>query len=162
MAPLMSMHDDRRHNRLEAQGRANESPTVQQLTTRPAIYADIEALPANMVGEILYGVLHAHPRPAPRHAVATTELIGELRNPFGRGRGGPGGWVSLIEPELHLAEHVVVPDIAGWRRERLPTLPDTAYIETPPDWVCEVLAPGTQRIDRTDKLAVYATFGVKH
>lgn len=135
---------------------------MHQLKARLAIYADIESLPANMVGQILFGLLHAHPRPAPRHALATTELIGELRNPFGRGRGGPGGWVILIEPELHLADHVVVPDIAGWRRERLPTLPETAYIETPPDWVCEVLSPETQRIDRTDKLTIYATFDVKH
>ncbi len=130
--------------------------------SRPATYADIEALPANMVGQILYGVLYAHPRPAPRHAAATTELIGELRDPFGRGRGGPGGWKILVEPELHLGPHVIVPDIAGWQRERLPKLPDTAYIETPPDWICEILSPSTQRVDRTDKLAVYATFGVKH
>jgi Uma2 family endonuclease len=68
----------------------------------------------------------------------------------------------MDEPELHLGPHVVVPDIAGWRRERLPRLPDTAWIETPPDWVCEVLSPSTARIDRTDKLAVYADFGVGH
>ncbi len=139
-----------------------ENLPVTLTKPRRATFADIEALPANLVGQILYGVLHVHPRPTPRHATATTELVGELRNPFGRGRGGPGGWVILIEPELHLGDHVVVPDIAGWRRERLPTLPDTAYIETPPDWVCEVLSPSTARIDRTDKLAVYATFGVKH
>ena len=130
--------------------------------SRPATYADIEALPPNLVGQILFGVLHAHPRPAPRHAAATTELIGELRNPFGRGSGGPGGWVILVEPELHLGEHVVVPDIAGWRRERLPRLPETAFIETAPDWVCEVLSPSTVRLDRTDKLAVYAVHGVAH
>lgn len=129
---------------------------------RPASYADIEALPRHVVGEILYGVLHAHPRPAPRHSVATTELQTELGPPFGRGRGGPGGWIFMIEPELHLGPHIVVPDIAGWRRDRLPSLPDTAWIETPPDWLCEVLSPSTQRIDRTDKLAVYATFDVKH
>jgi Uma2 family endonuclease len=63
---------------------------------------------------------------------------------------------------LHLGPHVVVPDIAGWRRERLPRLPDTAFIETAPDWVCEVLSPSTARIDRTDKLAIYAGFGVGH
>ena len=124
----------------------------------PATYADIEALPAGMVGQILFGVLHAHPRPAPRHARATSRLGAELDGPFDRGRGGPGGWILLDEPELHLDPHVVVPDIAGWRRERLPRLPDTAYFETPPDWVCEVLSPSTARIDRTDKLAVYATF----
>ncbi len=129
---------------------------------RPATYADIEALPPHVVGEILFGVLHTHPRPAPRHANAATELQTELGPPFGRGRGGPGGWLFLFEPELWLGEHVVAPDIAGWRRERMPRLPDTAYIETPPDWLLEVLSPSTQRIDRTDKLAVYATYGIKH
>lgn len=129
---------------------------------RPATYADIEALPPNVVGQILFGVLHAHPRPAPRHARAASSLGVELGGPFDHGRGGPGGWIILDEPELHLGEHVVVPDIAGWRRERLPRLPDTAYIETAPDWVCEVLSPSTVRLDRTDKLTVYAAHGVAH
>lgn len=129
---------------------------------RPATYADLEALPATMVGQIIYGTLHAQPRPAPRHARAATAVTGELWSPFGQGRGGPGGWIILAEPELHLGAHVVVPDIAGWRRERLPQLPDTAYIATAPDWVCEVLSPSTARLDRTDKLAVYAEFGIGH
>ena len=127
-----------------------------------ATYADIEALPANMVGQILHGVLYAHPRPAPRHAQAYTRLVSEIDGLFDRGRGGPGGWRILAEPELHLGQHVVVPDIAGWRRERLPRLPDTAYIETSPDWVCEILSPSTARIDRTDKLSIYAEFKVGH
>lgn len=130
--------------------------------TRPATYADIEALPPNMVGQILYGSLFAHPRPAPKHARAASTLGVEIGAPFDRGTGGPGGWIILDEPELHLADHVVVPDIAGWRRERLPQLPETAYIETPPDWICEVLSPSTARIDRTDKLAIYAEFAVTH
>ncbi len=129
---------------------------------RPATYADIESLPANMVGEIIYGVLHAHPRPAPRHLRATTRLGAELDGPFDRGRSGPGGWIILDEPELHLGPHIVVPDIAGWRRERLPKLPDTPFIDIAPDWICEVLLPSTQSFDRTDKLTVYAAFGVQH
>src|SRR5262245_12087393 len=90
---------------------------------RPATYADIEALPPNMVGEILFGVLYAHPRPAARHGVATYQLAGELGPPFGRARGGPGGWLFMVAPELHLGSHVVVPDLAGWKRERLKPLP---------------------------------------
>ncbi len=129
---------------------------------RPATYADIEALPPNMVGEILFGVLQAHPRPAPRHAVAAHGLAGELGPPFWRGRGGPGGWMFMVEPELHLGPHVVVPDLAGWKRERLTPFPETAFIETPPDWLCEVLSPATLAVDRTDKLAVYANYGVGH
>lgn len=129
---------------------------------RAATYADIEALPEAVVGEILFGVLHTHPRPSPRHAHAANILGNEVTNPFQRGRGGPGGWIFLPEPELHLRLHVVVPDIAGWRRERMAKLPDTAYIDIAPDWVCEVLSPATQRVDRTDKLAIYAAFGVGH
>jgi hypothetical protein len=127
-----------------------------------ATYADIEALPPNRVGEILYGALHTHPRPAPRHAAAANVIGYEVTGPFQRGRGGPGGWIFMVEPELHLGPNVVVPDLAGWKRERLIPFPDTAYIETPPDWVCEVLSPSTQALDRTDKLAVYAEFGVGH
>ena len=133
-----------------------------QPKSRPATYADIEALPPNMVGEIIFGVLHAHPHPAPRHGIATDELRVELGNQFGRGRGGPGGWIFIIEPELHLGPNVVVPDIAGWKRERLTPFPTTAYVETSPDWICEVLSASTKAIDRTVKLTVYAEFGVRH
>lgn len=127
-----------------------------------ASYADLEALPAHMVGEIVHGVLHAHPRPRPRHAKAASELGAELITPFGRGRGGPGGWIILDEPELHIAGHVVVPDLAGWRRSRMPRLPETAYFEIVPDWVCEVLSPATARLDRVEKLSLYAAWGVGH
>ncbi len=130
--------------------------------SRASSYADIEALPPNIVGEIIYGVLHTHPRPSPRHGVAAGQLQSELTFPFDRGRGGPGGWIFVVEPELHLGAHVVVPDIGGWRAERLTPFPESAFIATPPDWICEVLSPSTQAIDRTDKLAVYAEFGVKH
>ena len=135
---------------------------MRQPKARQATYADIEALPPNVVGEIVFGVLHAHPRPTPRHGLAAGELQAELALPFGRGRGGPGGWIFIVEPELHLGAHVVVPDIGGWRRERLTPFPETAFIETPPDWLCEVLSPSTQQIDRTDKLAVYAASGVNY
>jgi len=135
---------------------------VSVAVTKVATYADIEALPPNIVGEILYGVLHTHPRPAPRHTRVASTLGIELGGPFDRGRGGPGGWIILDAPELHLGPHVVVPDITGWRRERMPDLPETAYFETPPDWVAEVLSPSTARADRTDKLAIYADFGVRH
>ena len=127
-----------------------------------ATYADIVALPENVVGEILNGTLVTHPRPAAPHAVAASALGGELYSPFGRGRGGPGGWVLLDEPELHLDEDVVVPDIAGWRRERMPVVPDAPYFELPPDWVCEVLSPSTRKVDRVDKLPIYARSGVTH
>lgn len=127
-----------------------------------ATYQDILDAPPHMVAEIINGTLHTHPRPAPPHAVAGTELGYELVGPFGRGRGGPGGWRIINEPEIHLGTDVVVPDIGGWRLERMAVLPDAAYFETPPDWVCEVLSPSTRSYDLTDKRDIYGSFGVGH
>ncbi|MEL6421563.1 MAG: Uma2 family endonuclease [Pseudomonadota bacterium] len=127
---------------------------------RTATYADIEALPAHQVGEIIFGALYANPHPTPRHATAASVINGELYNPFQRGTAGPGGWVFMSEPELHLDTHVLVPDFAGWRTERMPRVPDTAFVELPPDWMCEILSPSTARIDRTEKLEIYATFEI--
>jgi len=133
---------------------------------RRATYADLEAVPANQVAEIIDGQLHVHPRPAPRHARASSALGGELFGPFDKGHGGPGGWVILDEPELHFGperdQDVLVPDLAGWRIERLPELPETAYFTVAPDWVCEVLSPSTEAIDRVEKMPIYAREGVRH
>jgi Uma2 family endonuclease len=131
-------------------------------TPRKATYADLESLPPQQVGEIIRGVLHAHPRPAARHARAASTLGEELGPPFNRGRGGPGGWVILDEPELHLGPDVLVPDLAGWRRQRMPELPDVAAFELAPDWACEVLSASTSAIDRGEKLPVYARERVAH
>lgn len=132
------------------------------LKRRPATYEDLLAVPDHMVAEILDGDLFASPRPAPRHASATSGLGGALYAPFDRGRGGPGGWRILFEPELHLGRDVLVPDLAGWRRERQPALPDTAYFTVVPDWVCEVISPSTASMDRVRKLAIYAREQVSH
>ena len=129
---------------------------------RHATYADLEAVPSHLVAEILGGELVTHPRPAPRHGSASSELGVELGATYGRGRGGPGGWIFVDEPELHLGSHVVVPDIAGWQRERLPHWPKTAYFELAPDWICEVLSPSTVGYDRGIKRRIYAESGVKH
>lgn len=128
----------------------------------PATYADLERLPPNTVGELVEGVLHAHPRPASRHARAASTLGEELGPPFNRGRGGPGGWIILDEPELHLASDVLVPDLAGWRRERMPEMPDVAAFELSPDWACEVLSESTSAFDRGDKLPIFAREKVGH
>ncbi|MBE2295786.1 MAG: Uma2 family endonuclease [Phycisphaerales bacterium] len=125
-----------------------------------ATYEDLFDLPENLVGEIIHGQLITHPRPAPRHALASSSMGSELISSFHKGRGGPGGWWILFEPEVHLGPHILAPDLAGWRRERMPKLPDIAYFSLPPDWVCEVLSPGTARIDRADKMPIYAEYGV--
>ncbi len=130
--------------------------TAQKLAT----YEDLFDLPEHIVGEIIHGQLITHPRPAPRHIVASSAIGDELVGPFQKGRGGPGGWWILDEPELHLGLDILVPDLAGWRRERLPTMPDTAFFTLPPDWICEVLSPGTARTDRADKMPIYAEYGV--
>lgn len=131
-------------------------------TRRRATYEDLRAVPDHLVAEILDGDLIVTPRPAIRHAHVGSALGAALHPPLGQGRGGPGGWWILDEPELHLDEDVVVPDIAGWRRERLPALPDAAYMTLPPDWVCEILSPSTERTDRLRKLTIYARERVAH
>lgn len=129
---------------------------------RRATYEDLLAVPEHLIAEILDGELHTSPRPAVPHALATSGLGGDLIGPFDRGRGGPGGWWILAEPELHLADDVVVPDLAGWRRSRVPDLPRGAFLEIAPDWVCETLSPSTERLDRGKKLTIYAREGVAH
>jgi len=129
---------------------------------RTATYADLLEVPDHQVAEIVDGDLHTSPRPALRHAVSASELGAELLSAFSRGRGGPGGWWILDEPELHLGPDILVPDLAGWRRERLPTIPDALFLSLAPDWICEVLSPSTQRLDRVQKLRAYAREGVAH
>lgn len=129
---------------------------------KQATYDDVLHAPDNKVAEILDGELYLSPRPAPRHALASSGVVMLVGPPFHRGQGGPGGWWILAEPELHFGKQIVVPDVAGWRRERLASLPDEAWFALAPDWVCEVLSPSTERIDRARKLRIYAEAGVGH
>jgi Uma2 family endonuclease len=129
---------------------------------RRATYQDLLAVPEHLVAEIINGTLVTMPRPASLHARAASSLGGELYGPFDRGKGGPGGWIILDEPELHLHGDVLVPDLAGWRRERMPELPDASAFELAPDWICEVLSPSTAATDRAEKLPIYAREQVGH
>jgi Uma2 family endonuclease len=129
---------------------------------RSATYEDLLAVPAHRIGEIIQGVLVTQPRPSSLHARAASSLGGELYGPFDRGRSGPGGWVLLDEPELHLGGDVLVPDLAGWRRARMPELPNATAFELAPDWICEVLSPSTAAIDRAEKVPIYGREGVGH
>lgn len=132
---------------------------------RPATYADIEALPEHLVGELIAGELHVSPRPAPPHALASSVILIDVGGSYHRrsgGPAGPGGWWIFFEPELHLGADVLVPDLAGWRRERMPTRPSTASFELAPDWVCEVVSPLSGRRDRVLKVPRYAAAGVDH
>jgi Uma2 family endonuclease len=129
---------------------------------RIASYREVLAAPPNMVAEIVDGELRLSPRPASRHGAAASALSDELGPPFKRGRGGPGGWVIVFEPELHFDADIVVPDLAGWRRERMPVMPDAPFLTLAPDWICEVLSPGSARFDRKAKMPVYARVGVRN
>ena len=123
---------------------------------RRATYKDLKKVPDIMVAEIVDGELHASPRPALPHAQAASALGALLGLPFHFGRGGPGGWIILFEPELHFGRNVLVPDLAGWRRARLPQVPKAPFSTLAPDWVCEVSSPSTAMLDRAKKLQIYA------
>ncbi|KFA87447.1 Uma2 family endonuclease [Archangium violaceum] len=131
---------------------------------KPATYEDIEALPVGWVGEIIEDELVASPRPAMGHGRVTSVLGVELGGPFDLGRGGPGGWWIFFEPEIHFGRNVLVPDLAGWRRERLPKPParNEPFMKVAPDWLCEVLSPSTESMDRARKLPLYHREGVSH
>lgn len=129
---------------------------MSQPARRAATYRDVLEAPEHLVAELIEGELYTSPRPAPAHATAASVLGMDIGGPFHRGRGGPGGWIILDEPELHLGPNVLVPDLAGWQRERMPEQPRTAYYELPPDWACEVLSRSTARLDRVRKVPIYA------
>ncbi|HET6149381.1 MAG TPA: Uma2 family endonuclease [Polyangia bacterium] len=131
--------------------------------TPPATYEDLLRVPDHLVAEIIDGELVTSPRPAIRHAAASSTLLHDIYGSFDRRRpGGAGGWVILMEPELHVVGQVMVPDLAGWRTEHLPRIGDEPYFETAPDWACEILSPSTMALDRTRKMRHYAAAGVTH
>jgi Uma2 family endonuclease len=131
-------------------------------TKTDAVYQQFLATPDYKVAEIIGGKLITHPRRASPHANAASVLGADLNVAFGRSSAGRGGWVILDEPELHLGQDILVPDIAGWRRARMPERPDVAAFELAPDWICEVLSPSTAATDRADKLPIYARHRVTH
>lgn len=135
-----------------------------QAFQQSSLYAQLLDLPDHLTGEILNGELHTQPRPSGRHALAESGLTSYIGGPFNFGRGGPGGWWIIPEPEIHFIRdvEVVVPDLAGWRRERMPTVPEDQRFEVAPDWVCEILSPNTAKRDRVTKLPLYARYSVAY
>lgn len=127
---------------------------------RPATYQDLLDAPEGQRAELILGSLVLHPQPSGRHQAGSTVLSSIISGPFHRGSGGPGGWWIVYEPETHLGENVLVPDLAGWLRERMPALPDDHIFDVTPDWICEVLSPSTEIRDRCEKAEIYAAAGV--
>lgn len=140
---------------------------MSEKAARPATYDDVLAAPEGMTAEILNGELHLSPRPGAPHQATSSELGADVLMSFARGRGGPGGWIIMDEVELHLGKTeptsiVAVPDLSGWRKERMPVRPTTPAVQLAPDWVCEILSPGARNIrrDRLIKADVYHRAGV--
>lgn len=129
---------------------------------REATFEDLESVPLHCVGEIVEGELYVSPRPASPHFRAASRLGMLLGGPFDLGQGGPGGWLIVDEPELHLGKDALVPDLAGWRREHMPEMPHIAAFTRAPDWVCEVISPSTEKLDREKKMTAYGREGVSH
>jgi Uma2 family endonuclease len=133
-------------------------------SSKLATLADLDALPPGIVGEIIEGVLYTMTKPRAPHQRTTLKIGGSIGDPFDDGRGGPGGWWIITEPGIELPNNTkeISPDVAGWRRERLPKLPRKEPIRVVPDWVCEILSPTTRRHDLLHKLPYYAKVGVAH
>lgn len=130
---------------------------------RKATYEDLFNIPENMTGEIINGELIVTPRPSRKHTYATSALGSAIIHSYQFARdGGPGGWVIIIEPEIRLGEHTMVPDLAGWKEERYPDEEPHNWISVPPDWICEMLSPNTRRLDRMKKMPLYAQYEVPY
>lgn len=137
---------------------------MSETARRLATWEDLLRTPEDgLTYEVIHGNLEAMPRPRPIHGVVQANLAGDLSGPFQRGRGGPGGWWIVIEPDVRLTTHdIYAPDLVGWRRERLPRLPEERPIDLPPDWVCEVVSPSHRRRDRVVKANVYLEAAIPH
>ncbi len=136
---------------------------MSELATKKATYKDLYEIPDSLTGEIINGELIVTPRPSRKHVICATALGAAVTAPYQFGQGnGPGGWIFAIEPEIGLGEHIMVPDLAGWKRERFPVEEDHNWISAVPDWVCEILSPSTLRTDKVKKMPVYAHHGVGH
>jgi Uma2 family endonuclease len=132
---------------------------------RIATYEDVLRAPDDKIAEVLAGELILSPRPRAEHSTVALIMGGDLAAPFQRkpgGPNGPGGWRFLSEPELHLQKDIIVPDLAGWRLDRMPATPKGPYLELAPDWICEVLSPSTAGRDRVVKMSIYAREHVSH
>lgn len=139
------------------------TPHGAVILDRPATIADLDQLPPTWRGEVIEGTLYAFPHPGVPHQLVSGAISVDLRIPFGRGRGGPGGWRIFFRVPVQVHEiNEISPDISGWRRERLPILPQEDAISIVPDWICEVQSPSTRGYDIGIKRRFYASIGVSY
>lgn len=140
-----------------------EAMSTTKPSTKPPTLADLDALPPGVVGEIIDGVLYTMTKPRMRHQRTMLKIGGGVAAPFDDGIGGPGGWWIIPEPGIELPDTPeIAPDVAGWRRDRMPEMPIDEPIRIVPDWVCEILSPTTRRHDLLVKLPYYAKVGVAY
>lgn len=135
---------------------------MPQPMKKPATYDDLFVIPEHATGQIIAGELIVTPRPSREHARVESALCAELTMPFDFGRGGPGGWLILVEPEIRLGDDFLVPDLAGWHKERFPVAEEHNWISATPDWICEILSPRSVRLDRITKMSLYRDHAVPH
>lgn len=126
---------------------------------KPAVLAELEALPESVVGEIIDGTLYTQARPsrAHHHAVAAIALsLYSVQAPR-------GPWWLHAEPMLAInaGSPRIRPDLAGWLRSRVPSIERGIQVQ-PPDWICEVMTTGARHYDRRIKAPLYAQIGVAH
>jgi Uma2 family endonuclease len=134
-----------------------------QPVPKSSLYDQLLELPEILIGEIIDGQLHTHPRPGGKHILISSNVGSELHGPFQKGKNGPGGWWILQEPEVHLSldNEVAVPDLAGWRKERLPEIPESHKFTVIPYWICEIFSPATETFDRQVKMPLYARYAIR-
>lgn len=135
---------------------------MTRATKRPATYAHFEALPEHLVGEIIDGALVTRRPGRPANAMARSGLMFAMQSFRQSRKNADAEWHILHLPELHLAGSVVVPELAAWRVERLPSLPDD-HLHLAPDWVCELTADDPSVNSGLEaKLALYRSLDVRY
>lgn len=137
------------------------------LARKLATYDDLLALPEDARAELLAGEVIVQPSPTVRHQRINAKLGYRISGSFDDDDDddarGPGGWWIVHDVDIRLTAHDVVrPDLSGWRRARVPLLPESRPVDAVPDWICEILSPSNAKRDRGYKSDLYATHGVGH
>ena len=138
------------------------SSTPERVPAFDDLYREIQRLPQGITGQILIpGVLTTMSRPGAAHHRAYSHCRSALDR-FDQELGGHGWWIRQEFEIRFPGDRLAVPDLAGWRADLHPELPDDNPLRIVPTWCAEVLSPSTASDDRTLKLPLYASTGVGH